>query len=218
MAKEEILASDEEEQGTYEDIIQQAQSSIMVVRNNIFYYDEINDKTVRNFIANLYQMALNITDECLINGLEPCPINIHLNSPGGSLSGALALVQAIDNVQKGNQIVNIGGIKLPIKVNSYIEGEADSAASLIAVVADRRYASKYSVSLIHNMQILNAGSGKPDEIEETAQNLKKLETIYKGIYLAHSKLSKEKLDEMLKHEKYYLPEELMEMGIVDEII
>lgn len=193
-------------------------SNMVIVKNHIYFYDQITDPTVRSLIANLYNTALTIANTSLTTGLNPCSINLHLNSPGGSLSGSLAVIQAIENIQKGKQILTIGDVSFPLIVNTYIEGEADSGASLIAVIGNKRYISKYGVSLIHSMYAPKIQGGNPDEIKETAENMDKLNKIYKKVYLEHSKLSEDELTEILKHEKYYTPEELLGMGIVDEIM
>ena len=188
-----------------------------LVRNHFYFNDEINSDTARALIINLHELALSIVDESLKVGSIPCPIELHINSPGGRLTDALQIVQVIKDIQSG-KACKIGDALVPIKVNTHIEGEADSGASLIACVGNHRTCSKYAMSLIHPMRAMDAMPKTQEEQEVAIANNKKWNSIYKGVYLEHSKLTEEQLDTMFKTETYYTPEQLVEFGLVDEVV
>ena len=130
----------------------------------------------------------------------------------------MAIVQGIEDIKEG-RIHQVGGIPIKIPIYTYIEGEADSAASLIACVGTKRFCSKYAFSLIHDVRQVSAGQvQKTDDIEVEAQNLRLFKERFYDIYLAHSKLTREKLEKIASKESYSTPEELLEYGLVDEII
>ena len=70
-------------------------------------------------------------------GTEPPPINIHIQSGGGSLMNAFYIVDLIQNINS--------------KVNTYVDGYSASAASLMNVVGNKRYMTKNSMMLIHQL-------------------------------------------------------------------
>lgn len=188
-----------------------------LVRNHYYFNEEINPDTTRSLIINLHEVALTITNACIETGNKPADIELHINSNGGSLSDALQIVQVIKDIQSG-KACQIGDALVPIKVNTHIEGEADSGASLIACVGNHRTCSKYAMSLIHPMRAIDTMPKTQEEQEVAFANNKNWNSIYKGVYLEHSKLTEEQLDTMFKTETYYTPEQLVEFGLVDEVV
>jgi ATP-dependent protease ClpP protease subunit len=161
---------------------------------------------------------MNIIDTAVENNFPIIPIHLHINSCGGSCSDALAIVQGIEDIQEG-RIHQVCGIPIKIPVYTYIEGEADSAASLIACVGTKRFCSRHALSLIHDVRQISGGQvQKTDDIELEAKNLKMFKEKLYDIYLSHSKLSREELEKIASKEDYSTPEELLKYGLVDEII
>lgn len=187
-----------------------------LVRNHYYFNEDINKDSARALIINLHEVALSITSACIETGNKPAEIELHINSTGGSLSEALQIVQVIKDIQNG-EACKIGDALVPIKVNTHIEGEADSGASLVAAVGNYRTCSKYAMSLIHPMRVMDATFKTQEEQEVAIANNKKWNDIYKGIYLEHSKLTEEQLDTMFKTETFYTPQQLLEFGLIDEI-
>lgn len=188
-----------------------------LVRNHYYFNDEINPDTARALIINLHEVALSIVNNCLETGNKPADIELHINSNGGTLESALQIVQVIKDIQSG-KACQIGGYFVPVNVNTHIEGEADSGASLIAAVGKHRTCSKYAMSLIHPMRSLDATFKTLEEQNVAIENNKKWNAIYKGVYLEHSKLTEEQLEEMFKTETFYTPQQLLNFGLIEEIV
>lgn len=188
-----------------------------LVRNHYYFNEEIAPETARTLIINLHELALSIASECLETGCEPCPIELHINSNGGSLTDALQIIQVIEEIQEG-KACKIGDSLVPIRVNTHIEGEADSGASMIAAVGNYRTCSKYAMSLIHPMRSLDMTYKTVEEQNVAIKNNNRWNEIYLNIYLKHSALTREQLDEMMKTETYYTPEELLKFGLIEEIV
>ena len=188
-----------------------------LVRNHYYFNDEINTETARNMIISLHEVALSIVNSSIDTGSIPCPICLHLNSPGGSLTDALQVIQVIKDIQSG-EACKIGNARVPIEVWTYIEGESDSGASLIAAVGSKRFCSRYAMSLIHPMRSIDANFKTVEEQKVQMSNNEKWNKIYVSIYLEHSKLTEAQITEMMKTETYYTPEELLSFGLIEEII
>lgn len=193
-------------------------SPIISVKNHIYFYDEVETTVARALFSTMHEIAMNIIDTAVENNFPIIPIHLHINSCGGSCSDALAIVQGIEDIQEG-RIHQISGIPIKIPIYTYIEGEADSAASLIACVGTKRFCSKHALSLIHDVRQISGGQvQKTDDIELEANNLKMFKEKFYEIYLAHSKLTRKELEEICSKENYSSPEDLLKYGLIDEII
>lgn len=192
-------------------------SPIISIKNHVYFYDNIETTVTRALFSTMHEIAMNIIDTAVENNFPIIPIHLHINSTGGSVPYALAVVQGIEDIQEG-RIHQIGGIPIKIPVYTYIEGEADSAASLIACVGTKRFCSKHALSLIHDVRQIGGGVQKVDDIEIEAKNLQMFKDKFYDIYLSHSKLTKEELQKICEKEDYSTPQQLMEWGLVDLII
>jgi ATP-dependent protease ClpP protease subunit len=177
-----------------------------------YYFDtQVGKDSVYNLIKHIQELKTYMCELKLKNkGIENCTyehMRLHIKSPGGSLMHVLDLV---DLIEKINDDVNC-----PLKIDTYIEGFAASAATLISVVGKRRYITKSSMMLIH--QLSTVTWGKFSEIEEEVQNCTKLMSVIKRIYMTHTSFTTENLDALLRQDKYLSSAEALSFGLVDEI-
>lgn len=192
-------------------------SPIISVKNHIYLHDQIDTTITRAFFSTLHEVAMNIISTSVDNNVPIVPIHLHINSMGGSCSDALSIIQCMEDIQEG-RIHKVGDIPIKIPIYTYIEGEADSAASLIACVGTKRLCSKYALSLIHDVRQIGGGVQKVDDIEIEAKNLQMFKDKFYDIYLAHSKLTKEQLEKICEKEDYSTPQQLLEWGLIDKIV
>ena len=192
-------------------------SPIISIKNHIYFYDDINTTVTRALFSAMHELAMDIINTSVENNTPVVPIVLHINSCGGACSDALAIVQCIKDIQEG-KIHQVAGMPIKIPVNTIIEGEADSAASLIACVGSHRSISKYALSLIHDVRQIGGPGGKVDDIQIEAKNLQMFKDKFYDIYLAHSKLDRDSLQKICEKEDYSTPQQLLEWGLVDEII
>ena len=187
------------------------------IKEHLYFYQKIDDDSAKELIATLHNLAAELITASLQYTETVLPsIKLHINSGGGSVSSALGIVKCIEDLQSG-RFHKVGDIPIPVRVDTYIEGEADSAASVIACVGNKRYISKYATSVIHNPRQQSFSIETPNDIDERKANLDLCKKMLNSIYLAHSKLSEERLNEIMFHELSYAPEQLLEFGLVDVI-
>lgn len=192
-------------------------SPIISIKNHIYFYENVETAITRALFSTMHEVAMNIIDTAIENNFPIIPIHLHINSTGGLVSDALAIVQGIEDIQEG-RIHQVGGIPIKIPVYTYIEGEADSAASLIASVGTKRFCSRHALSLIHDVRQIGGGIKKIDDIQTEAANLQMIKDKFYEIYMEHSKLTKEELQKICEKEDYSTPQQLMEYGLVDFIV
>ena len=176
-------------------------SSIETFKNHIYFYCSVTKKTCLKLNTELKRIAQGIIDngKNLLN--KDKYIYLHINSFGGSVFSALSTIDTI--------------INLPVPVVSIIEGAAASSATLISVVCDYRVIYPNSFMLIH--QLSSSTWGKMDELEDEMQNLKQLMSKIKQIYKTKTKVDKNNLDEILKHDLWWDAKKCLNLGLVDKI-
>lgn len=177
-------------------------SKVTVERNNIYFYGEVNTASCEELRNKLNEMDFNAKlFEIEYNSKAP-PINLHIQSTGGSLLDSLYITDLI------------GSLKTP--VNTYVDGYVASAASLISVVGHKRYMSKNSMILIH--QLSSGGEGKYQELDDNMKNLRQMMNKVKSIYISKTRLEYLQLEDILKHDLWLDAEICKKYGLVDEII
>jgi len=195
-----------------------APSPIVQVKNHIYLHDEIDETIARALFSVLHEAAMSIISNAIENNCDITPIVLHINSTGGTVNSGLGIIKCMQDIQEG-RIHQLAGVPIKVPVNTIIEGEADSMASLIACVGNKRYASKDALSLLHEVRQTSFGqTQKTDDIATEAENLAKFRDIFYKIYMEHSKLTEEQIKEICKDEKYSTPEDLLKFGLIDEII
>ena len=177
-------------------------TSIAVERNNIYLYGDISPQSCEELKNKLNEMDFNGQLFKISYNTDPPPINLHIQSIGGSLMNAFYIVDLIENLQT--------------KVVTYVDGYSASAASLINVVGKERYMTKNSLVMIH--QLSSGREGKYEELNDANENMNLLMNKIKIIYLKHTKIPVEVLDDILKHDLWLDASKCKEYGIVDKII
>ncbi len=102
-------------------------------------------------------------------------------------------------------------------VVSIVEGQAASAATLIAVVADERVITPRSFMLIHEISSSMWGGYKTTDIGEELDNLRTLESSLRGIYEEHTSVTGPQLDRLLRKDVYWKAGECLKRRFVDRV-
>lgn len=89
--------------------------------------------------------------DCLMQATEGDVVAVHINSPGGDLDTALQIIDAIEST--------------PATTIAFLEGQACSAGSMIAMACENVEVSEYAYMMIHTF---NQGiSGKFSDIQNS---------------------------------------------------
>lgn len=130
------------------------------------------------------------------------PIKLHMQSLGGELMPSFYICDLIKN--------------LDTPVHVYVDGYVASAAASIAVCGDKRFMTKHSSILIH--QLKSSSTGKFNEMKDELSNLNLFMNNLREIFLENTKLSEKELEILLFSDIWLPSEKCIEYGIVDEII
>lgn len=123
-------------------------------------------------------------------------VNLHINSPGGSLVDAFAIYD----------FVKLKGFD----ITAHISGIAASAATVISAAAGKVLIGAHSYYYIHNPYYAGDSAGP-------GENLDKMKASLLDIYEAKTGLSRQQLSDMMDAETLLTAKEAMEYGFVDGV-
>ena len=161
----------------------------------VFISGEVNDEMANAICAQLLFLQSQDAKK---------EISVYVNSPGGSVTAALAIYDTMQFV------------KCPIA--TYCIGQAASmgAVLLTAGAKGRRFALPNARIMIH--QPWGGAEGKASDIEITAKEILRLKEILNGILAKHSG---QKMADVVKdtdRDHFMSAEEAKKWGLIDEVL
>ena len=175
---------------------------ISVHENRVYYYSGVNRQSVVELNHKIGELESKHLTASNVLEIDPPPIKIFINSGGGSITAGISSMDTI--------------LRTKVPVLTYVEGFCASAATFISVVGHKRFMSRNSYMLIH--QLSTTFWGKYSEFEDEKQNLDLMMETIKRVYKEYTKVPMKKLDEILKHDLLWDAETCLEYGLIDNII
>lgn len=131
-------------------------------------------------------------------------INLHINSPGGSVFEGIAIY----NMLKQNSA----------HINVYIDGLAASIASVIAMSGDAIFMPSNSMMMVHNPWVMAIGNA--NELRKQADALDQITKSSVQTYLAKAgdKLDEKTLTQLMDDETWLTAQEAVDYGLADEVM
>lgn len=159
----------------------------------IIFSGQVDDNLADSIIAQL----LHLTSE------NPnADITMYINSPGGSVTAALAIYDVMRYVS--------------CPINTICVGQACSAGSLILCSGDRRLMMKNARILLH--QPSGGVSGQATDMQRGVQEILELSKIITDIYLEHTKIPQSEISKILDRDTIIRGPEAIRLGLVDQIV
>jgi len=188
------------------ELLKHIKNDVYMVDNHLYFRTEVSrdsiDKLNKELIA--YSRNYDILKEMHKGyNIQPKPIYLHITSDGGDL---FAGFYAVDIIKSS-----------PIPIYTVVEGSAVSAASLMACVGVKRFMTRNSYILIH--QLSSGVVGNYHEIKDNFENDSTLMENINRIYIEHSnkKLNKKILKDILDHDKYWDFDTCIKYNLVDGV-
>lgn len=129
-------------------------------------------------------------------------IIMYINSPGGSVTAALSIVDTMKRLKQ--EIITV------------CTGIAASAAAVITTCGTRRYITPFAEMMIH--QPLGRAAGQAVDIELTAVHIAKVKQRLHVLLAEHTKQSIEIIASDCDRDFYLDAHEAVHYGLVDEIL
>lgn len=137
-----------------------------------------------------------------LSELEVDEIDVHINSTGGDVAEGLAIY---------NILKNSG-----MKVTTYCDGFACSAASVVFMAGDERIMNEASLLLIHNAWTYAKGNAA--EFRKQAEDLDKITQASVKSYMRHVNISEEEVKKMMNEETWISAEDAKTMGFATKVL
>ena len=163
----------------------------------IFVGGPIGDEVANLVIAQLLYLA---------NDDPKADISLYINSPGGSVTSGLGVIDTMNFVR--------------CDISTYIIGQAASMGSLIGCSGTRgkRYTLPFAKNLMHQPLISGVLEGQATDIEIEAREMLRLRDIIYKIYSDQTGQTLEKISEDCERNKWLNSHEMEEYGLVDKIL
>ncbi len=153
-----------------------------------FWFDAISANDVISFLNQLPKSVNQI--------------DVHINSPGGSVSHGNTIHNALANH--------------PANITVKVDGFALSAASVIAMAGDEIQMAANAMMMIHRSGAFTMGN--IDDHTKTAELLGKIDTVMAVVYAARTGVDQVVVHEMLVAETWMTADEAKDLGFADTVL
>lgn len=135
-------------------------------------------------------------------GIKASTVHLRINSPGGDVFDARAMMTAIRQHSA--------------RVIAHVDGLAASAATDICMAADEVEITKGAFFMIHNAWTV--AMGNKSDLRETADLLQKVDAAITDDYVARSGQPADQVRAWMDAETWFTAEEAVEHGFVDRVV
>ena len=160
----------------------------------VWIYDMIGEDffgdgiTAKSFVSDL-------------NEITASKIDLHVNSPGGSVREGQAIHNAI--------------ARHPAKVTTYVDGLAASIASTIALAGDEVIMADNSLMMIHKSFAMAMGNS--EDMTKAAEKLEKHDQAIGGIYARKTGKDIAEIQDAMAAETWFTADEAVDFGLADKV-
>lgn len=137
-----------------------------------------------------------------LNKIKSENISLHINSPGGDVFSARAMVAAI--------------AAHPSTITAYVDGLAASAASYVAVACDKVVMQKGSMMMVHRASCMAWGNSA--DLTEMASLLDKIDESIAQDYSRKTGKPESEMMQLMTAETWLSSEEALSIGLADSVV
>jgi ATP-dependent Clp protease protease subunit len=176
-----------------------------MTERTLYLFDTIDKNTVKAVVENI--IRINKQDDEIDKrekDYKRLPIEIIINSRGGSIYDGLGLISVIE--------------KSKTAIHTYVYGLAASMGLLVAVSGHKRFSGRLSTFMYHSVS--STMGGKLDHLKNRLDEIQRLQNIYDQYLLTKTKFGIDQLKSSQEQQRDWFmgPEEALELGVIDEII
>lgn len=162
----------------------------------VFLTGEITDDCANDFVSELMYLTQ-----------KGDPVDIYINSPGGSVNAGLLIYDVLQACSS------------KIEINLYCIGMAASMGAIILAGGPKghRFILPHSKVMIHEPLISGGMGGSATSIKKTADSILETKAITNGILAEHTGKTIKEIDKATAFDNFMNAEEAVKFGIADEI-
>ena len=147
-----------------------------------------------------------ITAKSFIDAIAPYkgkPLEMNINSPGGSVLDALAIFNYLQHVHGADVKVNVLGI-------------AASAATILMLAGSERTIAAHALVMVHDIQ--SGGYGTPSEMQDIVDAMTKIKATLASIYTTYTGADQATVDTWMAKDTWFTAQEALTAGLVTQVI
>ncbi|MBM2812442.1 MAG: clpP [Chloroflexi bacterium] len=172
-------------------------------RQGVYFVGEITDQEAERFSKAVLLMAIERAHR------PSTPLNIYINSGGGSVGAGLAMMQMMDEVRR----------LYGVKINTIITGYAYSMGAIVFQAGDRRTMGIYSTMMLHSSSWVLSGEDEKifEDYAKLAENYRRLVA---ALFARRSKFRTARWWERYiysGHDRFLSAEQCLKYGLVDDV-
>tara|TARA_R110001592_G_scaffold153282_10_gene381625 strand:- start:100 stop:648 length:549 start_codon:yes stop_codon:yes gene_type:complete len=168
------------------------------------YISEIDPSACMEIIQEIHKInAFDTKNEAIYANYKRSPIQVQINSYGGSIYDGIAVCDAME--------------KSETPIYTHVS-HAMSMGFVISLFGHHRTCSKYATYMWHSMS--SGIIGKLQDMEEDMEENNRLQEVMNVITLERTKMKKTQLTKIVKakRDNYITAEDALKMGIIDKIV
>jgi ATP-dependent Clp protease protease subunit len=166
----------------------------LFMERKIFLYGEISENTSNAFVTRM-----------LFLSREKKPLDIYLNTPGGSVTAGLVIYDLIQECD--------------FPINIYCTGMAASMGAVILAGGQkgRRFLLPHSKVMIHEPLLAGGVNGSASTIEKTAESILETKKILNTLLAKHTGKTEKEINKATAFDNFMNAEEAIKFGLCDKI-
>ena len=163
----------------------------------IFVGGQVSDMMANLVVAQLLFLA---------NEDQKTDIHLYVNSPGGSVTAGLGIVDTMNFI--------------PCNICTYIIGQAASMGSVIACsgTKGKRFALPNAENFMHQPLIAGVLEGQATDLEIEARHILRMRTQLYAIYSKATGRSEEQIAEDCERNNWLTSPEMLKYGLIDSVL
>jgi len=163
----------------------------------VFMGGPVADESANLVVAQLLFLA---------NEDPKADVSLYINSPGGSVTSGLGVIDTMRFI--------------PCDVATYVIGQAASMGSIIACCGakGKRYALPFARNLMHQPLLSGVLEGQATDLEIEAREMLRLRDIIYQTYVEQTGQDLERITEDCDRNKWLSASEMVEYGLVDRVL
>ncbi|MSR33348.1 MAG: ATP-dependent Clp protease proteolytic subunit [Phycisphaerales bacterium] len=163
----------------------------------IFVGGQVSDMMANLVVAQLLFLA---------NEDQKSDIHLYVNSPGGSVTAGLGIVDTMNFI--------------PCNICTYIIGQAASMGSVIACsgTKGKRFALPNAENLMHQPLIAGVLEGQATDLEIEARHILRMRNQLYAIYSKATGRSEEQIAEDCERNNWLTSPEMLKYGLIDSVL
>ena len=163
----------------------------------IFVGGQVSDMMANLVVAQLHFLA---------NEDQKSDIHLYVNSPGGSVTAGLGIVDTMNFI--------------PCNICTYIIGQAASMGSVIACsgTKGKRFALPNAENLMHQPLIAGVLEGQATDLEIEARHILRMRSQLYAIYSKATGRSEDQIAEDCERNNWLTSPEMLKYGLIDSVL